>query len=373
MHIQALILAAGFSTRMQAFKPLLPLGGLSVLARCVLNFHRAGIDSITVVTGHRHQEIAEVCSQLGVQWVHNPDPGQGMFSSVLTGLASLPDQAEAFFLLPVDIALVRPWTIRQTVLWAHKEGPLVAYPCFQGRRGHPPLISTQLQKAITEHTGSGGLRPVLQRFEHKALDVETFDRNILADMDRPKDHARAEQKLLTLGRLDREAAWTLITSAHPISETGKAHAQAVARTAEALARALNRSGAAVDPELSYVCGLVHDVAKGQPRHEEAGGKLLQDMGLDEMAPIVAAHRDLVLPEDRGITAKEVVYLADKLTRGPNRVSVRERFQEKLDLFSHDPEAVAAISRRLDNALAVQARMEEILDCSVLDVVPALKG
>ena len=373
MHIQALILAAGFSTRMQAFKPLLPLGGLSVLARCVLNFQRAGIDSITVVTGHRHQEIAEACSQLGVQWVHNPDPGQGMFSSVLTGLASLPDQAEAFFLLPVDIALVRPWSMRQTVYCADKEHPLVAYPCFQGRRGHPPLISTQLQKAIAEHTGSGGLRPVLQRFEDKALNVETWDRNVLEDMDRPEDLARAEHKVDTLGRLDREEAWALITSTHPISETGKAHAQAVACTAEALARALNRSGAAVDPDLSYVCGLVHDVAKGQPRHEEAGGKLLQDMGLDEMAPIVAAHRDVDLPEDRGITAKEVVYLADKLTRGPNRVSVRERFQEKLDLFSHDPEAVAAISRRLDNALAVQARMEEILDCSVLDVVPALKG
>jgi len=33
--------------------------------------------------------------------------------------------------------------------------------------------------------------------------------------------------------------------------------------------------------------------------------------------------------------------------------------------------VAAISRRLDNALTVQARMEGILACSVLDVVPDL--
>ncbi|MGM0759112.1 MAG: DVU_1551 family NTP transferase [Thermodesulfobacteriota bacterium] len=369
MHIQALILAAGFSSRMQAFKPLLPLGGVSALARCVLTFHRAGILDLTVVTGHRKQETAEICSQLGVPWVSNSDPAQGMFSSVLTGLAALTAQTEAFFLLPVDIALVRPWTINQTALCAGKERPLVAYPCFQGRRGHPPLISTRLQKPIAEHPGSGGLRPVLQRFEHQALEVETFDRNVLLDMDRPEDYARAEQRAGTLGRLDREEARALIQRVYPISEAGLAHGVAVARTAEALAIALNRAGCSVDVELCYVCALVHDLAKGQPRHEETGGKLLQDMGLHEMAPIVAAHRDLTLPENKEITAKEVVYLADKLTRGPQRINVRERFQEKLDFFNHDPEAVKAISRRLENALAVQAHMERFLGCSVHRVIP----
>jgi hypothetical protein len=125
----------------------------------------------------------------------------------------------------------------------------------------------------------------------------------------------------------------------------------------------------VDVELSYVCGLVHDMAKGQPKHEEAGGKLLDSMGLTEMAPIVAAHRDLTLAEDQHITAKEVVYLADKLTRGPQRVKVRDRFQEKLDLFSKDPEAVAAITRRLSNAMDLKRRMEKILGSPVESVVP----
>ncbi|MGM0539228.1 MAG: DVU_1551 family NTP transferase [Thermodesulfobacteriota bacterium] len=371
MNIQALILAAGFSRRMGRFKPLLFLDGKTALARCVESFRQSGIIDITVVTGHRHQEVAGACAQLGVNWVYNPDYAQGMFSSVLTGVSSLPAQAEAFFLLPVDIPLVRPWTIAQTALRYHQHAPLVASPCFQKHRGHPPLISTELKKPIAAHEGHGGLRHVLQHVEDQSLDVDTFDHNILLDMDRPEDFAQAEQRASSLVRLDREEAWTLIQSVYPISEAGLAHGLAVAQTAEAMTIALNRAGCSVDVELAYVCGLVHDLAKGQPRHEEAGGRLLYCMGLDHMAPIVAAHRDLTLLKDQDITAKEVVYLADKLTRGSQRVSVRDRFQEKLDLFSHDPQAVAAISRRLANALTVQARMESILSCSVQEIVPDL--
>ena len=371
LNIQALILAAGFSRRMGRFKPLLLWDGKTVLARCVESFRQAGITDMTVVTGHRHQEVAEVCSQLGVNWKYNQNHAQGMFSSLLAGAQALPDHAQAFFLLPVDIALVRPWTIQQTAQHFQEHKPLVAYPCFQDQRGHPPLLSTQLIKAIGEYSGYGGLRWLLQGFESQALDVQTFDRNVLLDMDHPEDFTRAEQRSHNLDRLDRQEAWTLIQRVYPISEAGLVHGLAVAETSQALAQALNQSGCNVDVDLAYVCGLVHDLAKGQPRHEKIGGSLLHSMGLDQMAPIVADHRDLILPEDQEITAKEVVYFADKLTRGPHRISVRERFQEKLDLFSHDPQAVAAISRRLNNALALQARIEDILACKVQEVVPKL--
>lgn len=79
LHIQVLILAAGFSRRMGRFKPLLVLNGKTVLARCVESFRQAGIADITVLTGHRHQEVAEACAQLGVNWVYNPDHAQACF------------------------------------------------------------------------------------------------------------------------------------------------------------------------------------------------------------------------------------------------------------------------------------------------------
>ncbi len=369
MNFHALILSAGYSRRMGQFKPMLSLQGQTVLARCVQSFRQAGMNEITVVVGHRQKETVETCALLGVRWTYNPIYSQGMYSSVQVGVSALPAETDAFFLLPVDIALIRPWTIQQTAECYQKHCPLLVYPTFQGQRGHPPLISFHLKEAIAAHDGQGGLRHLLQNHDQEALEVSTFDRNILLDMDHPEDFAQAESRARSLSRLNRDEAWALVQRVHPISTAGLAHGHAVAITAKSLAQALNRAGCNVDVELAYVCGLVHDMAKGRPKHEEAGGELLDSMGLTEMAPVVAAHRDLTLPDDQEITAREVVYLADKLTRGPQRVKVHDRFQEKLDLFHEDPEAVAAITRRLGNAMDLQRRMEKILGSSVESVVP----
>ena len=47
--LTALILAAGYSSRMGDFKPLLPLNGKPVIAQTISSFHEAGITDIRVV------------------------------------------------------------------------------------------------------------------------------------------------------------------------------------------------------------------------------------------------------------------------------------------------------------------------------------
>jgi molybdenum cofactor cytidylyltransferase len=55
--IVALVLAAGFSSRMGEFKPLLQLDGITVIERAVTGFRWAGISDIRVVVGHRADEL----------------------------------------------------------------------------------------------------------------------------------------------------------------------------------------------------------------------------------------------------------------------------------------------------------------------------
>jgi molybdenum cofactor cytidylyltransferase len=52
-RIVALILAAGFSSRMETFKPLLPVGGASLIERTIARFLQAGFRDVRVVVGHR--------------------------------------------------------------------------------------------------------------------------------------------------------------------------------------------------------------------------------------------------------------------------------------------------------------------------------
>lgn len=95
---------------------------------------------------------------------------------------------------PVDIPLITPLTIKK-ILGAYpvcKAG--VIYPCFNGKRGHPPLISSANIARILSWHGDGGLRSLLRQWEHEAVDIEVDDQGVLIDMDTPEDYYRIQEK-----------------------------------------------------------------------------------------------------------------------------------------------------------------------------------
>lgn len=363
----AVILAGGLSSRMAGpLKPLLRLAGQTALARLADTFRQAGVADILVAGGHRQAEIAAEAERLGIRFVYNPYYETGMFSTVRAALAAVPPAAERVLLTPADVPLFRPATVTRLLARADApDAPPVLYPAFAGERGHPPCLDTSLLPAILAHDGEGGLRAALAPYPFEELPVA--DALTLADMDTPADYAALN---VLAGRLDiptpTEAEALLAIEAVP--PQGLAHARGVAAVAVALARGLNSAGAGLDVELVEAAALLHDVAKGRPRHEAAGGRLLDSLGFSRAGAIVAAHRDIELPPDAPVTEREIVYLADKFVYGSRLVSVPARFGQKLDLFAQDPEAVAAITRRRGNALAVLARVEQALARPLAEVL-----
>ncbi len=354
----AIIPAGGLSSRLEpGFKPLADLGGATLLERCALALRAAGVERILVVAGHRAGEARAEAERLGLGCVENPDYERGMFTSVragLAGLAALPQGLDRAFVLPVDIPLVRPHTLR-ALLGAADEGPeAVLHPVFAGQRGHPPLIPAAFFPDILAWDGTGGLAGALERLP--AREVPVADRNIHFDVDTPQDLAEARRRAQRQGIPTPQEAVALL-ELHGAGERGLAHGRGVAIAALALARALAAGGLELDLELVESAALLHDIAKAQPRHEAAGAALLEELGYGPLAQIVAVHRDIPPEQAPRITERELVYLADKLVWGSTRVSVETRFQQKLDFFAHAPEVCEAIRRRLLHALAMRERVE----------------
>jgi hypothetical protein len=131
---------------------------------------------------------------------------------------------------------------------------------------------------------------------------------------------------------------------------------------------LNRHGGSLDPDLIHNAALLHDIGKGQPAHEARGGEMLAGLGLSRLAPIVASHRDVPPPASHQLGEKEVVCLADKLVRGSQRISVQERFEEKLALYSLDAHACLAIRGRMNNALALRDLAERCCGRSIEEIL-----
>lgn len=368
-RVAAIILAAGLSSRMRRFKPLLPLGETAALERAIAAFRQVGVDDVRVVTGHRAPELEPLLLRYGARGVANPRYREGMFSSVAAGVATLGSDVDAFFVLPADVPLVRPTTVGR-LLQARREKPAdVVYPCFLGRRGHPPLIAGGRAREIAGWLGPDGLKGALARWERNALDVAVADELILRDMDTPDDYRVLRERAKRLEIPTDEECWVLLVEVLRVDGRIVRHGMTVAQVAERLGGALNLAGCRLDIPLLTAAGMLHDLARQAPDHARAGARLLREMGFGAVADLVATHMDMPVCEGGPVSAAEVLYLADKLVLGERCVSLEERFRVSMERHAHEPAALAGIARRLETARAIRKRLESALGRNLAEVVP----
>jgi CTP:molybdopterin cytidylyltransferase MocA len=248
--ITAIVLAAGFSSRMGALKPLLDIGGKPALIRLLDSIAEAGIGRVCVVTGHGRAAIEAALREsfgdmrgASPEILHNADFEEGMFRSVQTGISYARQGGFAGALLfPADVPLVSPKTILAVCAAAGPEArpasaatacarpasasPSVAeppaadtpasppaappaapvhfvLPRYRGANGHPLFVPAANFEAILRHAGEGGLKAVRDR--HALLRVETDDEGCVLDMDTPEDYVRMQALWhVAFGQLARE-------------------------------------------------------------------------------------------------------------------------------------------------------------------------
>ncbi|MCG8400700.1 MAG: NTP transferase domain-containing protein [Firmicutes bacterium] len=381
--IVALIPAAGYSSRMGDFKPLLKLGAFTAAERVVRCFRLAGIRDVRVVTGHRAPEVVQVlkprpvqrkgntppavgtqlpaeCSQLRVfpAIIHNAGYALGMYSSVQEGVKSLEPGVRAFFMAPVDTPLVRPDTLQRILArFAGRGKPGIIYPVYRGRRGHPTLISTRYAEQILSHTQPGGLREFLSRHEGEAAEVEVNDEAVLLDMDTPQDYQTILQYLEHQAVPSPRECRRILSAA---TDQVRAHCLAVARVAATLADRLNKCGAGLDKDLVTAGAMLHDVARGRPDHAAAGARLVERLGYRRVARVVASHMNITACGAAALSEAELVFLADKLVKGCQVVYLAERFNSTLEKLSNNPRATEALKNRWQQAELIKTKAEKIL-------------
>lgn len=186
MYLCAIVAAAGLSSRMGAFKPLLPIDGEPAIVHLLKTLHSAGVDQTILVTGYRHQAIARVCAQLpGITLVHNARFAQTqMFDSLCLGLSNIPSRCDRILFTPADIPLVTANTVS---LLSRTSAPLL-YPSYQHRCGHPISLRASLAPSLLHYHGSDGLKGALRALPVQPLYLTVNDPFVRVDMDFPADY-----------------------------------------------------------------------------------------------------------------------------------------------------------------------------------------
>ena len=183
-RIGAVILAAGYSSRMGSFKPALQIGDKTVIARLITSFQDAGITDIVVVSGHNREILHSLIAGFDVTESYNENFPQGMFTSIQAGVKKTDKALRGFFLIPVDCPLLERETI-DALVREIKGGSSFAVPCFRGKKGHPLYIPMKYREEILNHDGTGGLKGITDRYDHLITRVETGRESTVLDMDTP--------------------------------------------------------------------------------------------------------------------------------------------------------------------------------------------
>jgi len=234
-NIGAVIVAAGLSSRMGEYKPLMEIGGETIARRVIGAFACAGVQPIVIVTGHKAEDLeahlreytrlyAETHPQESIdahtEALYRGDETTGdspcslhfirnetyqttpMFESAKIGLSYILNKCARTFFCPIDVPLFTADTVRKLMAC---EAPVVK-PTYKGKEGHPILIGAELipeiidirrtRKSATrpesepETVSEDGMKGALAKFENVTERVAVSDEGILYDADTPEDIIR---------------------------------------------------------------------------------------------------------------------------------------------------------------------------------------
>ncbi len=193
MSTEGIILAAGLSSRISLYKPLLELSGKTIIEHC-LNAMYDICSKIIVVVGYNHEKLSPVLDKYSkVEQVLNSNFKAGMYSSIITGYKHT--TGSKVFMTPCDY----PFITRDVYESLLKVEEGIVIPAFNGQKGHPLLMDRSYVRLLLSAKKLDNLRKFI--FSHNFSTVEAECPGVLLDIDTYEDYECAKIICKTFKRL----------------------------------------------------------------------------------------------------------------------------------------------------------------------------
>lgn len=187
-QITCIIPAAGLSSRMGDFKPLMDLNGIPMIERTVNSMLSAGVSKCIIVLGYRGEEIeALLKNNTNIEFIYNKKYNEtDMLYSIKLGIKYLINSVSSIsgsLILPADMPMVSSYTISHLIDHFLNNSFDVVFPTYNFKKKHPPIISKNCFKYIVDFNQDGGLKQALKKFENNTNYLEINDVGCCLDAD----------------------------------------------------------------------------------------------------------------------------------------------------------------------------------------------
>ncbi|MEH7417814.1 nucleotidyltransferase family protein [Neobacillus drentensis] len=193
LPIKAVILAAGVSSRMGKFKPLLLIDGkpmFEIVLTKVLSFP---FQEVTAVVGYKGNELKEAIhvEDNRFNWNMNENFLEGLSSSIKAAIDFVPYETSGVLVFLGDQPLIRSSTIDQILKVImekdHAQSQCIVQPTYNGIPGHPVFISAQMFPYLNDITGDQGAKPIF-KYADKHIYIPLDDEGTILDVDTRQDY-----------------------------------------------------------------------------------------------------------------------------------------------------------------------------------------
>jgi molybdenum cofactor cytidylyltransferase len=177
--VEAIVLAAGYSSRFPGFKPLIKFGDKTLVEKTISNLYDV-CSHIVVVCGFRAEDIKKILIKYEkADIVINDKYSDGMFSSILTGAMQIKE--DRFFVVPADMPLIK----EETYLKLLEVNEDIVIPVYKNKKGHPVLMKSKVIQELIKEKKDSDFSKFIKKKSFSLLEVD--DEGILVDIDTNND------------------------------------------------------------------------------------------------------------------------------------------------------------------------------------------
>ncbi len=179
--ITGIIMASGFSRRMNRDKLTLSLGGELVIEKVIKVAKESKLDEVILV--YQNELIGDIGQKYGIKTVFNSSPEKGQSESMKLGIKAASLSTKAFMFIVGDQPLMDSKTINEIIEMFKNNDKEIIVPTYNGKKGSPTVFSSKLKKKLLEVEGDKGGRRIIAEMPHEVGYVPIEDYKVGLDID----------------------------------------------------------------------------------------------------------------------------------------------------------------------------------------------
>ncbi len=186
--ISGIIMASGFSRRMQQEKLLMKIGETPMVEAVIKAAKASCLGEVILV--YRNPQVKLLAEQHGIKAVFNPNAHLGQSEAMKTGIKAVDQETKAYLFMVGDQPYIKPEIIDRLIA-VYREGKArIVVPTYKSKNTSPVLFDASYKAALLTIEGDEGGRRIISTQKERIAFVAMDDIAMLEDIDSMESYQR---------------------------------------------------------------------------------------------------------------------------------------------------------------------------------------